>query len=242
MVGGGKCNIILEEAGEFLGEGRGKLWPPVRDYFGVETKSRENIGETELGNSFGINVFSAGAINYPLCKAMVYHDHNQIIPVGVGESHDEIHRYGGEWEGSFDSQRGESRHHGVCIYLGHLAVGASQDKLPEEGGHSWPPIVLLHPMKSSEEPFVSPGGGFMERLYQVVVGQFRDVEAVFEIQGIVNEFPVGHSGSRNPQFAIVFVHGGEGFSDNQISFGGGGDLFSKGSVDGVDVEILVLSL
>ena len=34
------------------------------------------MGKKELGNSGSINVFSAGAIDYPLYKAMVYHDHD----------------------------------------------------------------------------------------------------------------------------------------------------------------------
>ena len=42
----------------------------------METEPRENIGEEKLGYSLGVNVFVAGAINYPLCKPMVYHDHN----------------------------------------------------------------------------------------------------------------------------------------------------------------------
>ena len=41
------------------------------------------MGE-ELGYSFRVNVFCAGAINYPFCKAMVYHDHDRIISVGIG--------------------------------------------------------------------------------------------------------------------------------------------------------------
>ena len=66
----------ITEVSELTSKGRGKLWSSVRDYLGVETKSREDIGEKELGHSFGINVFCAGAINYPLCKPMVYHDHD----------------------------------------------------------------------------------------------------------------------------------------------------------------------
>ena len=102
MVGSGEGNVILEETGEFLCEGRGKLWSSIGDYFGVETKSRENIGEEKLGDSFGINVFGAGAINYPLCEPMVYHDHDRIIPMRVGQSGNEIYGYGGEWKGVFD--------------------------------------------------------------------------------------------------------------------------------------------
>ena len=67
------------------------MWSSVRDYFGIETESRKNIGEEELGHPFRINVFCAGAINYPLSKPMVYHDHDRIEPVGVGQSSDEVH-------------------------------------------------------------------------------------------------------------------------------------------------------
>ena len=54
--------------GEFSCEGQGKLWSSIRDYFGVETELRKNIGEEKLGHSFGVNVFCAGAINYPFVR------------------------------------------------------------------------------------------------------------------------------------------------------------------------------
>ena len=60
---------------------------------------------------------------------MVYHNHYRIISVGVGESRDEIHGDGREWEGHFDSQRRKSRHRGMSVYLGCLAVGTSRDEL-----------------------------------------------------------------------------------------------------------------
>ena len=63
MIGGGEGYIVLEKVGKFLGEGRSKLWSPIRDYFGMKTESWENMGEKELGDSGGIYVFSAGAIN-----------------------------------------------------------------------------------------------------------------------------------------------------------------------------------
>ena len=76
VIGCGEGDIILEEVGKFLCEGRGELWSSVGDYFGVETESGKNIGEEKLGHSLRINVFCAGAINYPLHKVMVYHDHD----------------------------------------------------------------------------------------------------------------------------------------------------------------------
>ena len=75
VVGGGKGNIVMEEASEFPCKGRSKLWSSVGNYFVVEAKLRKDIGEKELGDSLQINGFFAGAVNYPLCKSMVYHDH-----------------------------------------------------------------------------------------------------------------------------------------------------------------------
>ena len=76
MIGSGEGNVILKETGKFSGEGRGELWPSVGNYLGVKAKLRENMSEKELGNSGCINVFCERAINYPLHKAMVYHDHD----------------------------------------------------------------------------------------------------------------------------------------------------------------------
>ena len=57
VIGGGKGDIVMEEAGEFPCKGQSKLWSPVRNYLGVEAKLRKNIGEEELGDSLRINVF-----------------------------------------------------------------------------------------------------------------------------------------------------------------------------------------
>ena len=76
MIGRREGDIILEEAGKFSCEGQGKLWSSIGNYLGVETELRKNVSEEELGNSFGINVFGTGAVNYPLHKTMVYHDHD----------------------------------------------------------------------------------------------------------------------------------------------------------------------
>ena len=76
VIGCGEGDVILEEAGKFSCEGQGELWSPIGDHFGVETKPGKNIGEEKLGYSFRINVFCAGAINYPLRKSMVNHNHD----------------------------------------------------------------------------------------------------------------------------------------------------------------------
>ena len=76
MIGSRESNIILEQMGEFSDESRGELQSSVGAYLRMEAKSRENMSEKELGYSGSINLFCAGAINYPLHKAMVYHDHD----------------------------------------------------------------------------------------------------------------------------------------------------------------------
>ena len=81
----------------------------------------------------------------------------------------------------FDGQRRKSGYGGVCVHLGCLTISTSRDELAEKGGHSWPPIVSLHVMKRSEEPFVSSGRGVMERPYKIMACELRDIEAVFEV-------------------------------------------------------------
>ena len=76
MIGCREGNVVLEEAGEFSSKGQGKLRSSIGDYLGMESELRKNIGEKELGDSFGINVFCAGVVNYPLSKSMVYHNHD----------------------------------------------------------------------------------------------------------------------------------------------------------------------
>ena len=49
-----------------------------------------------------------------------------------------------------------------------------------------------------------------------MASRLRDVEAVFEIQGVVNEFPISCHSSGDPRLTAVVVHGGEGFGDNWI--------------------------
>ena len=71
----------------------------------------------------------------------------------IRESHDEIYIDRREWGGCFHGQRGKSRHHGVSVYLGCLAISASQDKLPEEGRY----YNLLFPFPLSHVHSALPG-------------------------------------------------------------------------------------
>ena len=73
---------------------------------------------------------------------------------------------------------------------------------------SRPPIVPLHPVKGMEESFMSSSREFMEGFYQIVVGQFWNIELVFEIQGSIDKFPIHLGGSGNPGFSFFVIHGG----------------------------------
>ena len=97
MIHSRERDIILEELGKFPSEGRCKLQSSVGDYLRVEAKSGEDMREKELGHSCHIDVLFARAVDYPLSKHMVYHNHDSIKSIGFGESHNEVDGNGREW-------------------------------------------------------------------------------------------------------------------------------------------------
>ena len=52
----------------------------------------EDEVEEQLGDSCGSNGFQTRSENYPLCKAMVDHNHNRIEARGRREISDEVDR------------------------------------------------------------------------------------------------------------------------------------------------------
>ena len=56
----------------------------------MKTKAFEYEIKKQLGNSCGINGLLARGKNYPLCKAMVDHDHDRIEPHRRREISDEV--------------------------------------------------------------------------------------------------------------------------------------------------------
>jgi len=51
----------------------------------LESVAEEDFVEEKGGDSFGSDGFLSGAENYPLSKAMVYHDQERIEASGGGE-------------------------------------------------------------------------------------------------------------------------------------------------------------
>ena len=65
----------------------------------METEAFKDVGKKKLGNAGGINVFGTRSEDYPLCKAVVDHDHQGIMAGGWGKIGDEVNRELLEWEG-----------------------------------------------------------------------------------------------------------------------------------------------
>ena len=65
----------------------------------METEAFKDVGKKKLGNAGSIDVFGTGSKDYPLCKAMVDHDHQGIMAGRWGEISDEVNGELLEWKG-----------------------------------------------------------------------------------------------------------------------------------------------
>ena len=65
----------------------------------METEVFKDMGKKKLGGAGSIDVFGAGSEDYPLCKAVVNHNHQGIMAGRWGEICDEINGKLPEWEG-----------------------------------------------------------------------------------------------------------------------------------------------
>ena len=93
--------------------------------------------------------------NYPLCKAMVDHDHDRIKPRRRREVSDEVNGQlfkregdsGLDWEQRWDNR--------VCVGLVLLANGAASDKVFYEGGEARPPEIPFQDRLGMEDTHVT---------------------------------------------------------------------------------------
>ena len=95
--------------------------------------------EEKGGDSFGGDGFLSGAENYPLSKAMVYHDQERIEAGGGGKVGNQIagDLLEGVRGGGFD--RGKWRYSGVCVGFVLLAGGTAFYVLSDIGREARPP-------------------------------------------------------------------------------------------------------
>jgi len=139
VVGGGKGEVVVKNSSEFSGERRGELWTTIGDDLVVESVVEEDFVEEKGSDSFGGDGFLSGAENYPLSKAMVYHDQERIKACGGREIGDEI--AGDLLEGSRGRgfNRGKWRYGGVCVGFILLAGGAAFYVFSNVGCEARPP-------------------------------------------------------------------------------------------------------
>ena len=78
----------------------------IRDEGVVKTKAFEYEVKKQLGNSCSINGLLARCKNYPLCKAMVDHNHDRIKSRRGREVGDEVNRelFKGERDSGLDRE------------------------------------------------------------------------------------------------------------------------------------------
>ena len=56
----------------------------------------------------------------------------------------------------------------------------------------------------------------MDRFHQVMAGQFRNIEASFEIESSISEFPIHFSSAGDPRFSSIVIHSSEGIGNYGI--------------------------
>ena len=88
VIGGGKGEIIIENPSKFSSKCGGELWASVRYDLVIESVVKEDFVEKKGGDSFSSDDFLSGAENYPLSKAVVYHDQERIKTGGGGKVSD----------------------------------------------------------------------------------------------------------------------------------------------------------
>jgi hypothetical protein len=71
-------NGVIKELGKGLREFGNELGTTIRDDLVIESELSINMLEEKFGYSFQGDRFQAWDNNYPLCKAMVCHNHDRI--------------------------------------------------------------------------------------------------------------------------------------------------------------------
>ena len=107
----------------------------------MKTEVFEYEVKKQLGNSCSINGLLARCKNYPLCKAMVDHDHDRIKSRRRREVGDEVNRELFKGERDIGLDRELRRYHRVSVGLVLLADGAASDEVLHKGGEAWPPEI-----------------------------------------------------------------------------------------------------
>ena len=132
----------------------------------METEAFEYEVKKQLGDSCSVNGLLARCKNYPLCKAMVDHNHDRIKPRRRREVGDVVNGelLKGESDSGFD--REERGYDGVRIGFVLLANGTASDKVFDKGGEAWPPEIPFQNCLGAKDTHVTRQRGGMDGVEQ----------------------------------------------------------------------------
>ena len=136
----------------------------IRDEGVVKTEVFEYEVKKQLGNSCSINGLLARCKNYPLCKAMVDHDHDRVKSRRGREVGDEVNRELFKGERDIGLDREQRRRDGVSVGLVLLADGTPSDEALYKGGEAWPPEIPFQNCFGAKDTHVTRQGGGMDRV------------------------------------------------------------------------------
>jgi hypothetical protein len=92
MVGSGRCYCVVKEFSQGMRELRYELGASIRDNLVIESKSPIDMFKEKFGYPFRCDCLQARDNNYPLTKAMVYHNHDRVKTPRRRETSDKVHR------------------------------------------------------------------------------------------------------------------------------------------------------
>jgi hypothetical protein len=194
VIGGGRRNGVVEELGKGSREFGNELGAMIRDDLIIESESSIDVLEEEFGYSFQGNCFQTWDNNYPLHKAMVYHDHDRVETPRWRKVSDEIHQEEGEGHSCSGRDRNEGRGHRVRIRFHLLAQGATVNIFMDIGAKTRPPIILFDKFLHFEVARVAHCGMIMKLAEEVVASGRRHISMVFVVQNGINNFPIQQCG------------------------------------------------
>ena len=105
-----------------------KLWTFVRYQGVMEAEAFEHMVEKKFGHSGHIYSFRVRNENYPLCKAVVDHDHQRVMSIEGGEISDKVDRELFERQGERRRDGGKWGMSGMVIDFVLLAYGTSSNE------------------------------------------------------------------------------------------------------------------
>jgi hypothetical protein len=152
----------------------------------IESELSINMLEEMFGHSFRGDRFQAWSNNYPLCKAMVYHDHERIETSRRREIGNQVNGKESEGDCCSGRDRNKGRGHRVHIRFHLLTKSATIDVFSDIGTEARPPVVMFDKFFHFKMARVTRCGVIME----IMSHDRGNISAIFVIQNGIYNFPV----------------------------------------------------